>query len=57
MEPINDCFLMLWTGKDGNCSVLYRDHWLIWIMGCEVATGTVYTAGWPMLYEFSCVLG
>jgi hypothetical protein len=48
---------MLWTGKDRNCSVLYRNHRLIWIMGCEVATRTVDTAGWPMIYEFSCALG
>ncbi|SEO75028.1 hypothetical protein SAMN05216388_101832 [Halorientalis persicus] len=57
MEPTNDLYLMLWTGKDRNCSVLYRNHRLIWIMGCEVATRTVDTAGWPMIYQFSCVLG
>jgi hypothetical protein len=48
---------MLWTGKDCNCSILYRNYRLIWIMGCEVATRTVDTAGWPMIYKFSCVLG
>jgi hypothetical protein len=57
VEPINDLYLMLWTGNDCHCSVLYRNDRLIWIMGCEVATRTVDTAGWSMIYEFSCVLG
>ena len=49
VEPINDCFLMLWAGKDSNCAVLNGDHGLIWIIRCEVATGSVDTAGWPMV--------
>jgi len=57
VEPTNDLCLMLGTGKDGDCSVLYREYRLIWIMWCEVAAGTVNTAGWPMLYEFNCVFG
>jgi hypothetical protein len=40
---------MGWTGKNGNCAVLYRDYGVIWIMGWEVATGTVDTAGWAMI--------
>jgi hypothetical protein len=48
---------MVWTGEDGNCAVLDRDHGLIWIIGCKMATRTVDTAGWAMVYEFCCVLG
>jgi hypothetical protein len=57
VEQTNDICLMLRTGKDRNRSILHRDHRLTWIMGCEVATGTVDTAGWPMVDEFSCILG
>ena len=50
VEPINDLSLMFWTGKNSNCSILYGDHGVVWTMWCEVATGTVDTTGWPMVY-------
>jgi len=57
IEPIDDLFLMFWTGKNSNCSVLYGDHGVIRTIWCEVATRAVDTTGWPMIYEFSRVFG
>jgi hypothetical protein len=49
VEPVNDLCLMLLTGKNGNCSILYGDYNMICRMRGKAATGTGDTARWVMV--------
>jgi hypothetical protein len=57
VESINYLSLVLRTRKDGSCSILNRDQGLARIVGREVATGTIDTAGWSVRQEFSGIFG
>jgi hypothetical protein len=57
VKSINYLFLMLWTRKDSNRSVLNWDQGLARIVGREVTAGTTDTASRSVGQEFSCGFG
>ncbi|WP_220582042.1 hypothetical protein [Haloarcula nitratireducens] len=48
---------MVLAGKYSNCAILDWNHWMTWVVGCEVAAGAVHTTGGVMVEEFSRVCG